>query len=377
MSNFALIENLEGRRMLHGGLGDGDFVSMVPPAGPKMEAEAVLAYNGLDPVIVAMFSDPDSIEPEEWRTLEKVYVVPESVRGAQPTENPGEPMDVVPADQFQVITTGNGGYFSENYDHLNVGALMIFGVGHAETPEEIDYEDLRDRLQIAVDEGRTPVFDVEHLKVDIDRHSTDEVDRSMLVYQAVIDFARAEFPEVQIGFYGTFPIRDYWTPIYYRRALESVAEGRDDFWAANIQRYTDRYMDWQASNDYLAPLARQVDVIYPSLYTFSDDPQEWQWYAEESIKQAERFGKPVIPFLWNRYHQSNQDLKWQTIDGDFWRLQLDTVRANAAGVAIWDFSAATSVDLDVAADYSTNNAWYNQTVDFFEDIFEEANPDDE
>ncbi|MEM6315159.1 MAG: hypothetical protein AAF743_13785, partial [Planctomycetota bacterium] len=313
--------------------------------------------------------------PSEWRELSQGFVIPETFRPSTPTAQPGMPSQVLPADQFTVYVTGNDGHFSENYEQFDTTYPHIFGVGRAETPAEIDYDDLRQQLQLATNQNRTAIFDIEHLPISVVDDGAEAVDRSMAVYQAVIDFARAEFPEMKIGFYGTFPNREYWTPIYYRRALQAAANGEGGYWESNVQRFTDQYNAWQTSNEYLRPWAEQVDVIYPSLYTFGQNQEEWQWYAEENIKQASTFGKPVVPFIWNRYHQGFVQRKWELLESDYWRMQLDLVREQSAGVVIWDFNGTrTNLPFNVVDDYNGDEAWYLETVDFLEDLFANDDP---
>ena len=71
------------------------------------------------------------------------------------------------------------------------------------------------------------------------------------------------------------PIRNYWAPV------------RGDSAAIS---------DWQAENRRLQRLADAVDIIFPSLYTFYDDPAGWVTYAVANIKEARSYGKPVYAF---------------------------------------------------------------------------------
>ena len=51
--------------------------------------------------------------------------------------------------------------------------------------------------------------------------------------------------------------------------------------------------------------------------------------------EARRYGKPMYPFLWMYYHDSNATLKGQLLPRDTWQMELDTVRRQASGTVIW------------------------------------------
>jgi hypothetical protein len=128
---------------------------------------------------------------------------------------------------------------------------------------------------------------------------------------------KQQVPGIKVGYYSQPPAPDYW------RTIKDAS--------------TPEYREWQRDNDRLTPLAKEVDVLYPSLYAFYNDTRGWVRYATAQILEARRYpgGKPVYPFLWPQYHDSNKLLGEQFIDRDFWRLQLDTVRKYADGVVIW------------------------------------------
>ena len=179
-------------------------------------------------------------------------------------------------------------------------------------------------------DGSPWCIDIEHWPV---RGDDAEAQRSIDRYLAVLQAARRVAPPgTPIGFYGVVPIREY------HAALEPHADAR--------------WQRWLGQNIRLAPLAGAVDVIFPSLYTFYDDPEEWVRYAVEQLEMARRFGKPVYAFLWPQYHESNRFQGLDYIDADFWRLQLETVAEHADGVVIWggwDFAHRRPADWDEGA----------------------------
>jgi hypothetical protein len=120
-----------------------------------------------------------------------------------------------------------------------------------------------------------------------------------------------------IGYYAIVPIRDS------TRALDPVD--------------SKPYRAWQSANDLLQPIADEVDAIFPSLYTFSDDEDGWTRYAIANLSEARRMarGKPVYAFIWPQYDEQNKVLGLKLIPGKFWALQLQTVAQYADGAVIW------------------------------------------
>ncbi|QDU72719.1 hypothetical protein [Mucisphaera calidilacus] len=174
-----------------------------------------------------------------------------------------------------------------------------------------------DRTRIVAALSRIPrndlfFMDIEHWPVNGDPADVQDTIRK---YNLVTRWIREARPDLTFGYYGIPPVRDYWRAIKPRDSRQ--------------------YQAWAAENDALQPMIRDVDVIYPSLYTFYDDPEGWVKYAEVNIREARKYGKPVYPFLWPQYHDSHKELKYHFIDGDFWRIQLETCLKHADGVVIW------------------------------------------
>jgi hypothetical protein len=136
-------------------------------------------------------------------------------------------------------------------------------------------------------------------------------------YRTVLRWFHEAAPRLRLGYYGTIPVPDYW------RAIQGTTSA--DFKA------------WQQDNDRLGLIAKDVDVLFPSLYTFYADRQGWVAYAIAQISEARRKakGKPVYAFIWPQYHESNQLLGGQFLDADYWELELLTVRQYADGLVIW------------------------------------------
>ena len=100
----------------------------------------------------------------------------------------------------------------------------------------------------------------------------------------VLAIARTSAPTVRLGFYGIMPSVGYWPVLQQDASLQQ----------------------WRDTDTTMQPLAALVDDLYPSLYTFYNDPTGWVTYARAAIAQARTFGKPVYPFLMKTFHPSNQ-----------------------------------------------------------------------
>jgi len=201
----------------------------------------------------------------------------------------------------------------------------------------------RDRVKAVVDkfpkDAAAIVLDIEHWPV---RGDAAVVSASISKLHAVIAMFKMYAPYRMFGYFSLLPIRDYWRAIQGSR--------------------NPKYHEWQVENDVLVSLERDVDVMFPSVYTFYDDRAGWLKYAEAQICEARRISKkPVFAFLWPEYHNSNAKLKGTFVDAAFWRLQLDTMRKYADGVVIW---GGWDLALNRAREWDDNAEWWQQTKEF-------------
>jgi Hyaluronidase len=158
---------------------------------------------------------------------------------------------------------------------------------------------------------------------------------------------RAQVPGRSFGHYGMPPIRDYW------RAISKDRTGP-------------QMRAWQADNTRLASLEADVDVLFPSIYTFYDDRDGWRRYAIAQICEARRISKkPVIVFLWPEFHPSNTTTRDRFIDADFWRMQLDLASRYADGVVLW---GGYDLAKKVPRDWDENAPWWVATKAFAKSI---------
>jgi hypothetical protein len=147
------------------------------------------------------------------------------------------------------------------------------------------------------------------------------------------------------GFYSTIPARDYW------RAVEGPNSAR--------------YRAWQRENDRLAPLERNVDMIFPSLYTFYSDQAGWAAYAAAQVCEARRLSsKPVYVFLWPEYHPSSRNAG-ESVSPEFWRLQLETAHRYADGIVLW---GGYNLAERRSRTWDANAPWWRETQRFMRSL---------
>lgn len=178
-------------------------------------------------------------------------------------------------------------------------------------------------------------LDIEHWPM-YPHADTLTAQRTIDKFLKIVRWMHDEAPGIQIGFYAMPPIRNYWSPV--------VGKAED-------------LMNWNRHNDELMRLGSEVDVIFPSIYTFYDDPtgDAWRTYARANIEQARKYGKPVYVFLWPQYHGSNRTLKGQPIPAGFWRQQLETAFELADGAVIWG---------GWKTQWNPKEGWWWSTLDF-------------
>ena len=189
-----------------------------------------------------------------------------------------------------------------------VGHVWRDGVSH----DTVDEEGVRLALKQLPRGIQRFYFDIEEWPVgNVSPAVRDETRRKLL---QVADLARKYMPSAKFGFYGLPPLITYW-PLVENRPSELA--------------------EWIESNRHLEPLAERVDFILPSLYTLYADRAGWLSFATATIQAARRYGKPVYPFLWYEYHDSNPLLRDHELDNDAWNEELRFCHAHADGIVLW------------------------------------------
>lgn len=156
------------------------------------------------------------------------------------------------------------------------------------------------------------VLDIEEWRVS--GVPKDHIIANISKYQKALELARIAAPNTKIGYYGLIPERNYWALM--KKDLNALEE-------------------WGETNRSLRVIADKVDFLFPSIYTFYNDPAGWEVYAKEMLQEARKFKKPVYAFIWPEFHDNNKELAGQTIPAKFWAKQLDLCRRYADGVVIW------------------------------------------
>lgn len=225
---------------------------------------------------------------------------------------------------------------------IGMTPILVTGRGYSKPKSsEPDEAACRQLARETSEKFSKMVIDIEQWPLDSRRASKEEVQESMDKIIRIIRWMKSERPKLKLGFYGSPPHRDYWGPL---RGNAQVIKA------------------WKDANDVLKPIADATDFLCPSLYTFYDDVPGWVRYANANIEEAQRFGKPVHPFLWCRYHVSNRLRTNQFIEGDYWRTQLETVRDSGVdGVVLWDWFG---FDRSKPNAIDTTQGWWQETVKF-------------
>jgi hypothetical protein len=183
--------------------------------------------------------------------------------------------------------------------------------------------------------------------VNIERWRLDTPEQRSVAlrnFETTLERFRKVDQKVKLGIYSMVPVRDYW------RAIGS--------------RGSKAYQAWQDENTQMKRLADMVDVLFPSLYTFYDDPENWLRYAEANLSEARRVadGKPVYCFLWPQFHGS-----LEPIPGNLWRLQLETCYRLADGIVMWGAMKPEGSSTG-RPHWEPNAAWWLETVSFVESV---------
>lgn len=171
-----------------------------------------------------------------------------------------------------------------------------------------------DRFAAAIQNVKADFVVVDIESWEEGRWSQDAVQK----YLQALSVMKRVRPALKVGFYGVVPKRNYFG------AIKSV-DGNE-------------HRRWLASNDVGQKIADSVDILFPSLYTFYPDEDRWMLFAQRQVQEAKRLAphKPVIAFIWPRYHESNYLLGGRYIGKHFLYHQLDVLSKIADGVIVWD-----------------------------------------
>jgi hypothetical protein len=120
--------------------------------------------------------------------------------------------------------------------------------------------------------------------------------KSIKLYIDVIKFAKKMRPNIKWGYYA-IPHTTYWN----------------------------RTSDFYGKLKKIEPLIKECDILFPSLYIFYDEYdkkvalENYNYVIEntkEMIKAGLYYKKPVIIFVWHRYHPSNEKFGMESLPGN-------------------------------------------------------------
>jgi len=249
---------------------------------------------------------------------------------------------------------------SVGFEHIPIlTTWFFFPSGHDR--EDVD-DAVRERIihhtETHMEDNKTYILDIEHWPTGAS-NTPEERAESVRKLSEVIDIIKSVRPTVKLGYYSMVPGRNYWD-VYENCAWN---DSRHELCLEREQR-------WHDANTELLPLAQKVDFLFPSIYTFYNNPEGWTHYARANIEEAQRLAelagrKPVYAYIWPRYHGSNNDgLAYTPIDGAFWRLQLEVVhKTGVEGAIVWDVAQWLTLQ-----QVAKNEEWFAQTLDFMREL---------
>jgi hypothetical protein len=159
----------------------------------------------------------------------------------------------------------------------------------------------------------------------------------------VAEIAHEVAPHMHLGFYGLLPGIAYW----------------------QLMQHDHSYREWQATNKATEALAANIDIVFPSLYTFYVDIEGWKSVARQTLIEARRYQKPVVPFIWPEFHDSTE-LRGQEVPAAYWRAELEICYELADGVVLWGgwTPAPTVKTTMVQRRWNPSAEWWAETKRF-------------
>jgi hypothetical protein len=189
-------------------------------------------------------------------------------------------------------------------------------------------------------QNKLAVIDIEHWPWVEHR---GDVRLGMENYMTVLEWFKKYAPSVRFAYYTVPPVPDF-----------DNARAGESTW---------RYHLWQKQNDQIALLAQASQALFPSLYSFSPNREDWVKSAISHIREARRYGTgvPVYVFLWPQYHEITRGQPLAFIDREFWRIQLETAKQYADGVVIW---GGWDLKKNKPMIWDDSAPWWLETVSF-------------
>ncbi len=223
-------------------------------------------------------------------------------------------MDTYEISGFKVFTSlaGVSPKMKAKLESKNIKKAILVNGGAIDNPKSysVDYAKIKQYLERVLPNPKSTalvVIDIEGQKmISLNRAETNKsFNQTLNYYLEILRYFKNLRPEATIGFYG-FPWRNYWN----------------------------RNKSWKEKNDKLLPLIEEMDAVFPSVYDFYADDIDVNKRSdeayireniEESLRLAESTNKPVYPFVWHRYHNSNKKRGMTFIDDTEFQNSIKTI----------------------------------------------------
>jgi len=181
--------------------------------------------------------------------------------------------------------------------------------------------------------------------VSLDLESWGAGPKAIDKYVKSVQLFKKESPESKVGMYG-----------FVQFANNLVYQSID----THNPKLMARWKDLQRQ---VRPVADNVDVFMPSLYTWGKDANAWKKTAKITIEQARSINpnKPIYVYIWPQYYNNKEPYALHFIDQKTWRDELETLYQLADGIVIWSSNKDSEGKL---IQFSKNMPWYTETINF-------------
>lgn len=182
-------------------------------------------------------------------------------------------------------------------------------------PSDIDTDHLtKVAKSIPVTSGPI-ILDIESwpLPYEISSSNDTVVKNTVEMYVLVIKTMKAARPELKFGFFGTIPSISPYGPAAITDTMVEQAE--------HLYELT-------------LPIAQASDFVTPELYTYWSDTPIYFRLKNIAFDMAQRYHKPLLPFLWAEYSDSTPQVGTYLPD-TYWTNQILLAKDRGDALVIW------------------------------------------
>lgn len=232
---------------------------------------------------------------------------------------------ILPPGVTPAIVEGGGRYLNR------IGREDSWWVGGYNGPKEV-FDPVKLELAFKrIEPGTLYVINIEHWPLDVRRDDPRAVRQSVDRIRELSAAIRRINPHIRLGFYAFTPLRDYWSPVHLEHELSRPVPA-----SVPLDRARTAYTRWIDASRAVADLLDGLDYVMPSVYRFYQDQSPA--YVRDNVKLAVELGgdRPVVPFFWPQFHNSNREVGNLTMSLKQWREDLKLAfDAGADGVILW------------------------------------------